>query len=327
MEISVNSYPEIPARRDFVKNVIVNSTAEILKDDKKISFLPSGSWVTGRGYDPNLSDYDLTILVPNSSYPKMEKRVADTKKRLKEIVTRKLKGFNLPEKGIYEEVLPSINVFPTPKIQNCFDSYPQFREYTDLNISLNPSREDSDKGLWQMKGMMTRHFEDEGGLIYFQNGQIHNVRIKQNKPLFYDVLQKQNIDMPSAEPFFFTQKIKILNEFMDILKSNKDLSPREFFKYLQRIQKFFFKDSKNDLFLVSEDKNKKNKIKYQKLIEQEKLFEAKYAEIIASFKQSKNTQNPYIIEQYLSRTLDNLKLFQEFSMELLKRPVLRGFFK
>lgn len=327
MKVSINSYPEIPTRRDFVKNIIVNSTAEILKDDKKISFLPSGSWVTGKGYDPTLSDYDLTILVSNSSYSKMEKRVVDTKKILKEFVTRRLKGFNFPERGIYEEVLPSINVFPTPKIQNCFDSYLQFREYTDLNISLNPAKEDSDKGLWQMKGMMTRHFEDEGSLIYFQNGQIHNIRIKQNKPLFYDVLQKQNIDMPSAEPFFFTQKIKILNEFIDILKSNKDLSPREFFKYLQRIQKFFFKDSKNDLFLISEDKNKKGQIKYQKLVEQEKLFEAKYAEIIDSFKQSKKAQNPYVIEQYLSRTLDNLKLFQEFSMELLKRPVLQGFLK
>lgn len=327
MKISASSYPEIPGRRDFVKNVLVNSAAEILKDDKKTAFLPSGSWVTGKGYDTKLSDYDLTILVPDSSYPKMEKKVVDTKEHLKEVVTRKLKGHNLPERKIYEEILPSINVFPTPRIQNCFDSYPQFRTYTDLNISLNPAREDSDKGLWQMKGMMTKHFENEGGLIYFQDGQINNISIRQNKPLFYDVLQQQNIDMPSAEPFFFSQKIKILNEFIDILKSNKELSPREFFKYLQRIQKFFFKDSKNDLFLVIKDENKKDKVKYQKLTEQEKLFEAKYSEIIQSFKQSQKARNPYSVEQYLTKTLENLKLFQELSLELLKRPVLRGFLK
>lgn len=327
MKVSFNSYPETSTRRDFVKNVLVNSAAEVLKDDKRIAFLPSGSWVTGRGYEPRLSDYDLTILVPDSSYSKMEKKVVDIKEHLKEIVTARLKKHNIKEQTIYEEVLPSINVFPTPRIQNCFDSYPQFREYTDLNISLNPAREDSDKGLWQMKGMMSKHFEDEGSLIYFQDGQIHNMLIKKNKPLFYGVLHKQNIDMPSAEPFFFSQKIKILNEFIDILKANKELSPREFFKYLQRIQKFFFKDSKNDIFPIRSDENKSSKAKYQKLVEQEKLFEAKYAEIIKSFKQSPNVQNPYLIEQYLAKTLENLKLFQEFSLELLKRPVLRGFLK
>lgn len=328
MNISVKTYlPENPQRSDFVGNIVLNSAADVLREDKKIAFLPSGSWVTGNGYDRSLSDHDLTVLVPDSSYPKMEKRIADIKALLRDVMVKRLRAVKVSDKSIYESMLPSVNVFPTPKIQNCFDSYPQFKEYTNLNISLSQIQEDADKGLWQMKGMMTKHFEDEGHLIYLdQNGKLKNVEIKPNKKQFYKYLEKNNIDMPSAEPFFFSQKIKILNEFIDILKANKEISPREFFKYLQRIQKFFFKDSQNDLFLIGQDENKSGKIKYQKLIEQERQFESKYSEIIESFKQSRGL-NAYSFEQYLSKTLNNLKLFQEFSLELLKRPILRGFKK
>lgn len=324
MKVKQLIYNEYPGNNDFVKNVVLNATAEILQDDKQISFLPSGSWVTGKGYDAALSDHDLTILVPNSSYPKMEKRIVDVKEELKELVVARLKSHKVQENKIYTGILPSINIFPTPKIQNCFDSYSQYREYTNLKINLNSAQEDADKGLWQMKGMMTKHFEEEGNLVYLQDGKVKNIRIKNNKDKFYRYLNKNKVDMPNAEPFFFTQKIKILNEFIEILKTNKDISPREFFKYLQRVQKFFFRDANNDLFLFTKDTEKSNNIKYQKLIAQEKRFESKYNEIIEGFKESKNTGSA---DRYWSKTLENLKLFQEFSLELLKRPILRGFKK
>lgn len=327
MKISNNIiFTENPQRNDFVKNVVLNSARVVLEDNKKLAFLPSGSWMTDSGYDCSLSDHDLTILVPDASYQKMEEEICTTKRALKEIVCKRLEAHKIPEKAIYDRILPSINIFPTPRVQNCFDSYSQFREYTNLNINLIPNGEDTDKGLWQMKGMMTKHFENEGRLIYLENdGALKNIAIKRNKKQFYRYMEQKDIHMPSAEPFYLTQKIKILNEFIELLNTNKGISPRAFFKYLQRVQKFFFADTQNDIFMVANDINKKDSVKYKKIVEEENLFKSQSAKIIENFRTSKLSKQPFISEQYEKKMLENLKRFQEISLELLKRPVLRGF--
>lgn len=319
--------PEYIDKENFVPNVTINSAIDTLQDFKDDSaFIFSGSWVRGYGYDPRLSDHDLTTITKDESYSAMEKKIYDMKECLDINVIKRLKKHKIPEKKIYYLIRPSIKDYPTPRVQNCFDSYSQFRKYTNLNINLNKYVEDTDKGLWQMKGLMTSHFENEGQLIYFdKKNQLINFKIKDNKKLFYSFVKEKDIYIAPKEPLFFSQKISILNEFIDTLKENKNISPRTYFKYLQRIQKFFFKDSQNDLFNVSDDVNKMNKPKFKKMIENEKLFYSTYNNLMDDFTKSSLSDRDCINDNIVKNSLEKLLRFKELSFEMLKRPVLRGF--
>lgn len=319
--------PEYIDKDNFVPNVTINSAIDTLQDFRTDSaFLPSGSWVRGFGYDPTLSDHDLTILTMDKSYSEMEKKVYDIKESLGQNLTNRLKKHNISEEKIYNEILPSIKIFPTPKVQNCYDSYSQFYEFTNLNINLNKNKPDTDKGLWQMKGLMTSHFENEGQLILFdKKNKLFNFRIKDNIKLFYDFTKKKDIHIAPKEPLFFSQKIAILNEFIDVLKDNKDISPRSYFKYLQRIQKFFFKDAQNDLFNISNDENKVNKPKFKKKIEDEKLFYSTYDSLMLDFKNSNFSNTEYVSDNIIKNSLEKLLKFKDISIEMLKRPIIKGF--
>jgi len=194
---TVQVFPENPKSPDFITNVTLNSATETLKDFNKMCFLPAGSWMTGIDYDPQLSDHDLTILLPNNGpYHKMEADVFDARKCMKENILKRLETHKIPEETIHQKIIPSINIFPTPQIQHCFDSYDQFIKFTNLKISLD-DKVDPDKGLWQMKNLVVNHFENEGKLLYLKkDGSLRLMPIKQNKKNFYNYLKQNNIYMP-----------------------------------------------------------------------------------------------------------------------------------
>lgn len=324
----------------YLPKIIFNAAAKTVQEHGGCAILASGSWTDelskpfnkNSKYNRKFSDHDATIFIPDinkyptaqQNYAAMEEKIFNIKELFKTNVISESKLHNIPEKIIFDVVLTSTKCFSTPKHQNCFDSYSQFRKYTKLNINLNPDKKDTDKGIWKL-GLMTDHFEKTGHIILLdKNGKLTNFRISNNLKLFYDYVKENNIHIAPKEPLLFTQKITILNEFIDILKENKGVHPRTYFKYLQRVQKFFFKDSDNDLFTIADDINKNNP-KFEKIIKEEQLFNSICDKLMLSFTQLDFQNKEYISEKLIKKSLKQLNDFKEISLKMLKRPSLKGF--
>lgn len=314
--------------RNFIKNVSLNSAQDTLRElgaNSHTALLPSGSWVTNQGYNPRLSDHDLTILIPNNdSYHKMEANVNDIRQIFKTYLIQRLKKHKVKESDIHTKHLTSVNLYAPPKVKDIFESYDQFRQLTNLKLSLHDNI-DYDKGLWQMKGVLKQHFENEGQLLFIDKyGKVKSFIVKDNKKGFYDFVKQNNIEIPKDSAFYDSHKLKILNEFIEILKANNELPMKQFYKYLQRIRKFLVKDAQGDLFLIANDPAKRNSKKFEKLINTELQFQNQFAKINRIFKEfGINAQ--YLDEKVGKLMLKELKTFQELSVEMLKRPLIRGF--
>lgn len=325
-------FPENPQKQDFIINVTLNSAIETLKSFDGVSLLPSGSWMgglynpsTGKGYVPKLSDHDITVLTPNMPYHSMEATVYDVKNCMNETVQNKLEFHKIRKGNDYGRILSLINIFPPPQIQECFNSYQQFRDCTNLKLSLH-KRIDTDKGLWQMSGLLLSHFENEGNLLYLnKDGALRFYPIKQNKSGFSRYIKQKGIYIPEGGVLYASDKLKIINEFIETMQRNTKMHTKTFFKYLQRINKFFFIDAKDDLFLIADDERKNTQPRFQKRVKVEREYREQYNKILRMFNELKISTQAFLPEEFIKITLKNLKTFSELSLEVLKWPTLRGF--
>lgn len=319
-------FPENPSSADFVKNVALNSAVETMHSNKRVSFLPAGSWITGINYDPKLSDHDLTMLLPDdSSYSNVEAEIFDTKESFKDSAVKHFKSHNLRDDVIDEKLLPSINVFPTPKVQECFSSYDQFRDCTNLKISLHP-KVDNDTGLWKMKGVVLSHFQNEGDLLYLkEDGSIGIFRIKNHIPEFNTYLSKKEIYMQKESTLYSSDKLNIINEFIGKMQQSDPMDKRTFYKYLNRVKKFFFVGSENDLFLVSQDPRKISSPKFESRIKLERDYLDQFERIAKSFESLKDLPQDELPEKFARETSKQLERFKTLAEDILTWPILRGF--
>ena len=320
------TFREVPSSPDFIGNVALNSAVETMKQYDNLSFLPSGSWISGVNFDPKLSDHDLTILLPqDSSFQKMEAKIFDSKECFKDLAVKKFRAHKVPDEQIYSQILPSINIFPPPQFKECFNSYDQFREFTNLKISLHDSN-DPDKGLWQMKNTIVKHFENEGSLLYkTQGGSVDVYRIKGKTGQFFDYVDQNGIYMPKDSTLYSSDKLKIINEFVDKMRINPQMDNRSFYKYLNRVKKFFFMDSQNDLFSFENDPRKNHNPKFEKKLAVEKEFKKQLDIIFHGFSQVKSSEDNILPEKYATQALKDLELFKRLSEEILSWPVIKGF--
>ncbi len=319
---------ENPTKSDFVSKVAINSAIESMKDDKNIAFIPAGSWITQINYDPNLSDHDFTMLMPKgNSYNKMEAEIFDVRENIKKSAIKRLKSHKIDEKTIQEKILPSINIFPTPQVQECFNSYDQFIDLTNLKISIHDTK-DVDTGLWKMKGLVRNHLENEGSLLFLkEDGTTQLSRIKDNKDQFLKYLADNNIYIQPESTLYSSDKLNIINEFIQKLQNSSELDTRSFFKYLNRIKKFFFTESVNDLFLISNDPRKNSKEKFQTRILLEQEYQDQFRKITNSLDEVKNLSKDNVPNQFAADTLKELKKFKILAEDVLSWPTLRSFTK
>ncbi len=323
---SLTILPEKPSQQDFIGNVVVNSAAELCNENKQLSFIPAGSWITGQNYDRKLSDHDITILLPNNKkYSQQEADVFDIRNEMKKIITEKLVSHNIPEKDIEEEILQSINIFPTPQIQGIFDSYDQFIKSTNLKISLD-KQTDADKGLWQMKGVVVNHFKNEGTFLTTDdNSKIQYFRIKDNTEKFDSFVKTKGFYFPMESEIYTSDKLKIINEFIEKLNSSEDVSIRSFHKYLQRIFKFIVAPSRDDLFMVSNDPRKQLLPKYASRIETETEYKNLFTKMSNEFNLVKKLSQVELSDSFRDTTIENLTKFKSLAEEIMSWPSLRKF--
>lgn len=323
---TLKTFPEVPSRPDFVKNIALNSAIETMHSNKRVSFLPAGSWITCLNYDPLLSDHDFTMLLPDdSTYNKQEAEIYDTKECLKNSAIKRFKAHGIKESVIEEKLLPSINIFPTPKVQECFNSYNQYINCTNLKISLH-DKIDNDTGLWRMKGVVANHLQNEGNLLYLKkDGSVGFFEIKNNIPEFKKYLNKNGIYMQKESKLYSSDKLNIINEFISKMQQNTPMDKRGFYKYLNRVKKFFFVESENDLFLVSQDPRKSSNEKFAQRIKIEKEYKDQFEQIVQNFKILKEGSQNELPEEFTKETLKKLRKFKTLAEEILSWPTLRGF--
>lgn len=321
----VQDLPENPSTSSFIRNITLNTANKTIKMHPDICILPSGSWITNVNYDPALSDHDITLLIPKKPYPVMEAETYDIKEFIKKEIIKKLETHKIKQKAALNKILPSINIFPTPLIKDCFDSYQQFRDFTNLKLSLH-NTVDPDTGLWKMKGLLTKHFENEGILIYSKDkGSLDSIKIKDNKSKFFKVLSEKDIYMPKDSTLYNSQKLEIINEFIDKLKDNPEMNKKSFFKYLERVRKFFFTESNNDLFPIVDDARKNTQKRFEKYVKEDLEFQELYKHILTKFDELKGLKPDMLPEQFQKESLKLLLNFKDISTEILRRPTLRGF--
>lgn len=303
---------------DYLKNMLFSCLYKTFDDfkDKKIAFLPAGSFITGVNFDPEWSDYDTTILTENDSYPKMEALICDVRESVgdKALYHLEKDGYGRKEK---KHILSVINLYATPKVKDVYPSYKEFIKYTNLKISLG---EDHDTGVW-LPGVLQEHFLKEGNLIYRdEQGQPKQIRIKDNIEFFYKFAEDNNIEVPKTQIFYTSDKLKLISEFTDALENKFNRNARNARKYYLRVKKFLKIPSVNDLYEISKDDRKNTNPKFNKLFNEEELFYKQIQKIEQIFSIDINEIN--INDKGLLKDLQKLR---KVSSKIVSRSLLRGF--
>lgn len=307
--------------------LVIDASKAALENHPGSIIVPSGSWMTGQGFDPRYSDRDITLLQPHTqagspeeSYAAMESEYCNLRETITEELKKRFKA------GELDETLAYVNAFPTPQIQNLFDSHDQFIAFTNADsLNLNGSQ-DNDTGLWGVGGLVASHIRKEGWFMYIdKEGKVQFKEISSNLGLFNRLLDERDIKMPKEEKIYLSDKLKIIDGFIEYLDRPEPVNKRTFYKYTKRIQKFFNENSTNDMIFASHDPKKTGKSKFKEREQLEKEFEERYRDLLQPLALISQHPNEEIPDKLRQETYAKLLKFKAVSQEILQSPSLKTF--
>lgn len=336
------SFKSVSEEKLNTRDIIIKAEEETLKDFPDSVMIPAGSWITHANFD-NQSDFDTTVLVPFTNPALMESKYLKIREKLRQKLKQKFKERgDAPENT--ELILSYVNVFPPPKLKSIFHSHPEFLSLTNIDrLNLSDKTEDTDIGLWQTEALVASHLKKEGELLFNKtrekNGEIDHIELYKNKKgsfsRFQTILKERGIVIPQESRLYLSDKLKVIDQFIDILNNGKPLNVRTFDKYTKRIDKFLNQESINDIYFISQDPNKvtrepngpkkPKKDKFDKRLKTELEFIESYNNLKGTLNTLTSERRDNISTKERKKILEQLKKFKELSLELLASPNTRIF--